>query len=438
MIDKLLFNGGHLEYHCQTYSLIFGVSLVMSIDVELKKHILCPLLAFACAIVLAQEVSLPPEMAEMAGRYRGVLAEQELIYQKTVAQQPQLYMADIQSLAERLQKAGDLDGFLAADKELKRFLKAMAAGERDPFELTPEMPASAIVKEEGELRDRQNLYLQRFADADETRQKKISDLTTKYLARLKELQKELTIKNRIDDALAVKSEADEIQKALDGGTLVALAEKYAAEAQKGESPASPTVAPATQGNEPVEEDIPTFGHVPTWTYWKFLGTKKFAQEGMLVDDPDIPDELDADWDGKRNKGYVKGRCRYDRAVVAMFERSWLGKAFVWKVSDPEQLQATIELDSTELSSGRDSGPHARLALLDADRKVLKAVSVPLMSKSATLRVAYNKEESLCALNWKQGKETQMLALPAKGPFYILLGICVRQPGEECNTTFSIK
>ena len=401
-------------------------------------------LAFIAALLvqagfaLAQDATMPAELADKAERYRDVLREQVAVYRKTTEQQPQLYFDDIKALGERLQKSGDLEGYLAADKELKRFSAAMASDERDPFELTPEMPESAMVAEPAELRARQELYLKRFSDADQARKKNIEELTAKYLAHLKELQKDLTIKNRIEDAVAVKKEADKIQKAFDSGSLVALAESFAD--AHADSPAAETAETAVPKSKPAiaEEDIPTFGHIPTWTYWKFQGVKTFAQEGMLLGHPDIPDELDGDWDGKRNRGYVKGRCKFDHAVVDMFERSWLGKAFIWQVNDPAQLSATIELDSAELSTGKDSGPHARLALLGPDKKVLKAISVPLMSKSATLRIGYKKDENRCAINWQQGKTTESVILQDKGPYFILLGICVRQPGEECNTTFSMK
>ena len=390
--------------------------------------------AMAAAQAVAQEPGEPAELADMKAAFNRLLGEQAALYRKTTANQPEVYEEDLRLLCERLQKGGDLDGFLAADKELKRFRKAMGE-ERDPFEANPEMPASALVAAPAELRALQDRYLKSFRDAAAARQKNISDITAQYLARLRELQKDLTIRNRIDDALAVRTEVDRIQKALDGKTLDTLAESLAdAAATEGR----PAATAAGSGKASDEDPIPTYGRVPAWATWKFVGVKNFALEGMLVGHPDIPDELNADWDQRRNSGFFKGRCASDKAIIDMFDRAWLGKALVWRVGDPSILQATIELESGELSTGRDSGPHARLAILDSNRKVLRAISIPLMSKSATLRIGYNKAENRCGLNWLQGKKTESFTLPGNGPFLVLLGVCVRQPGEECATTFTLK
>lgn len=382
----------------------------------------------------AQEPAEPAELADMKAAFNRLLGEQVLLYRKTTASQPGVYEEDLRLLCERLQKGGDLDGFLAADKELKRFREAMS-GERDPFEANPEMPASALVREPAELRALQDRYLKSFRDAAAARQKNISDITAQYLERLRGLQKDLTIKNRIDDALAVRTEVDRIQKALDGRTLDSLAESIADSAASG---GAASAAAADSGKASDDEPIPTYGKVPAWASWKFVGAKNFAQEGMLVGHPDIPNELLADWDQRRNRGYFKGRCMYDKATIDMFDRGWLGKAILWRVSDPSKLQATIELESSELSTGRDSGPHARLAILDANGKVLGALSIPLMSKSATLRIGYNKAENRCGLNWQQAKKTESFSLAGNGPYRVLLGVCVRQPGEECATNFTLK
>ncbi|MGI6496249.1 MAG: hypothetical protein ACOX5G_09200 [Kiritimatiellia bacterium] len=385
--------------------------------------------------LLAQE-ALPAELVAPAANYRSFMRQIVADYNEKTTKLPLLYAKEIQSLAEQLRAGGDLEGFLAADREYKRFEAAMA-GERDPFELTPEMPSSALVKKPAQLRVRQDAYLKSFQEANAEREKRVVDCSVRYVAALRVLTTDLTKKNRIADAMAVKREADRIQKAMDDGKLVALAETFATE----QPPATPeTAEPAsgTSGEEAAVAKPMVYGRTDPWTYWRFEGVKNFAQEGMLIGHPDIPDELTGDYDRRRWKGTIQGRCRFERAVVDMFERSWMGKAFLWSVRDPAQLRATIAMESLELSTGKDAGPHARFAILDADSKVLDAINIPLMSRTATLRIAYNADDNFCAINWLQGKETKKIPLPSKGPYYVLLGFCVRNPGEECNTSFAFE
>ena len=374
---------------------------------------------------------VPEELSARSAIYRDIMRKIVADYEEKTTQLPKLYARQVQALAEKLRDEGDLEGFLAADKESKRFASAME-GERDPFELTPEMPRSALVAAPASLRALQDAYLKHFQDAAAERQKAVADRTAQYLATLRALTTDLTKKNRIDEALAVKREADRIQKALDSGTLVAEAVSEGATSGGGTPPAAIPDAP------PAAPETPVYGRTGPWVNWKYKSVENFAQDGMLVGHPDIPDELDGDFDLRRWRGSVKGRCRIDHAVVDMFERSWMGKAFQWRVLDPSHLKATIELESRELSAGQESGPHARLALLGPDRKVLEAVSIPLMSPSATLRIAYDKERNRCALNWQQGKVTRFADLPSKGPYFILLGFCVKNAGEQCDTTFYFK
>jgi hypothetical protein len=245
------------------------------------------LAAMPAARAADDAIPLPPEMADLARLYRVHAGEIGARYRETIQGFPNQYGADLKMLLDRYQKDGDLDGVLAAAQEQKRFAAAMQ-GERDPFELTPEMPPEAIVAEPPALRQLQEKYVQRFKDAAATRHQEIKDLTGKYLPRIENLQRELTRAGRIRDAVAVKRESDRLNQAMTSGELAQLLAEL-----EGSLPAA--TPPATNAVSPADE-IPVFGAVPNWAKWSFTRVHRFARERTQYDNPDVPDELDAEYD----------------------------------------------------------------------------------------------------------------------------------------------
>lgn len=387
------------------------------------------LLAAAMPLVSAEDeaVPMPPEMADLARLYRVHAGEIGARYRETIKGFPAQFVADLKTLLDRYQKDGDLDGVLAAAQEQKRFAEAMQ-GERDPFELTPEMPAEAIVAEPAALRQLQEKYVQRFKDAAAARHQEIKDLTAKYLPRIETLQRELTKAGRIRDAVAVKRESDRLNQAMASGELAQLLAEL-----EGSLPA----APAATNAVPPADEIPVFGAVPNWAKWSFTRVHRFSRERTQYDNPDVPDELDAEYDARTGRGRAHGRCAIDTQQVGPVLCSWFGKALLWQVSDTATLTATFELDSKEISAGSNHGPQAQLAVL-ADRVPLKVLNVPLMERQTMLRIVKDPHSSRCALMWPRGQVTETFDLPATGKISLLLGIVVRNPGERCDTSITLR
>ncbi|MDD5704982.1 MAG: hypothetical protein PHR35_03595 [Kiritimatiellae bacterium] len=381
----------------------------------------------AAAAETATEPPLPPEMSELARLYRQHTSDINTRYRETIESIPSQYVGDLKALLARYQKSGDLEGVLSVAKEQKRFNEVMQA-ERDPFELTPEMPPAAIVKAPAELRQLQEQYVQRFQDAAEARQRDLKDLTAKYLTRLDAVQRELTIAGRIRDAVIVKNEADRLNKGIAGDDLAQLTEIMASEQLSG--------ATATDGADD-GTDVPVFGSVPNWAKWSFARICRFARERTQFDHPDVPDELDADYSPKTGRGRIYGRCMVDTMQVGPALSAWFGKALLWRVKDPATLTATIELESRQLSAGQEHGPHVHLAVLAAGAP-LKVLNVPLMARQTTLRVVKDQHSNRCALMWPRGSITETFELPATGELSLLLAVTVRNPGELCDTSVELR
>lgn len=371
-------------------------------------------------------VAFPPEMAEPARLFRRQVDEIGARYREAVRSFPAQYTNELRVLLLRFQQDGNLDGVLAVAREQKRFSEAMRA-ERDPFELTPEMPPEAIVATPPELRQLQMQYVQRFKDAAAARQRGIQELTAKYLARLEPLQRELTRAGRIREAVAVKSEADRLVRAMAEGRLVPVAEAMAADPETAVPPAGGVT----------NNGIPALDAVPAWSRWVFLGVHRFARERTQFGNPDIPDELEAEFDPRSGRGRVAGRCVADAQQVGPVLSFWFGKALLWKVPDPSLLTATIELESRQLSTGENHGPYAQLALL-AGGVPLKAIDVPLLAARTILRVVKDPNAGRCALMWPLGKITEIVELPEGEEIVLLLGITLRNPGESCDTAIALR
>ena len=380
----------------------------------------------------AQQARQPPETVEMARVFRLRTREAASQYAATIKSLPQQYQHDVKALHDRYQNKGDLDGVLAAANEMRRFQAALE-GERDPFELTPEMPPEAIVAGPAELRQLQEQYIGRFKEAAALRLRDLRDLSGKYVAALQKVQSDLTRAGRIPDAILVKQESERLQKGIEEGSLVQLVEQMAIELLPG---GNGEAAAASVSNTPPDQ-VPVYGSVPNWAKWKFAGSGRYARERTQYAHPDLPDELDATYLERTGRGRIWGRCQVGSQQIGVVLCRWFGKALVWQVPDTSTLTATFVLTSRHLSAGEDHGPSVQLAIL-ANNSLLRAINVNLYEAETTLRVVKDAKSERCALLWPRGNITETFELPANSAISVLLGVAVRNPGELCDTALVIQ
>jgi hypothetical protein len=377
----------------------------------------------------------PQEMTELARVFRVVARDSNVRYAETIKALPRQYEAEVAALRDRFQQLGDLDGVLAAVNELKRYQAAMA-GERDPFELAPEMPPGAIVAKPPELRRLQEQYRGRIVDASTQRKRDITDLAGKYVKNLQKVQSDLTRAGRFDEAVVVKQESERLQQALQDDTLMRLVERMIAELAVERAPAG-RESPPTPGGETTEDGVHIYGSVPDWAKWKYVGASRFARERTQINHANIPEELRVLYNEKTGRGNFSGRCAVDSAMVGISLARWFGKALVWLVDDTRTLNATFVLTSRQLSAGEDHGPSAQLAVL-ANGVPLRSINVNLQDSETTLRLVKDPNSPRAALMWPRGSITETFELPANSEIGVLLGVTVRNPGELCDTSFVIQ
>jgi hypothetical protein len=162
---------------------------------------------------------LPAEAVKLGDRFCSEVAKIAQQYAEAIKNLPSIQQTQLAALQKKLQKAGDLDGYLVVNKEIGRFTEALKA-EPDPFEKIPELPASALVEKPDLLRALQEQYIKAHKDKSDVRDKRIEDLARSYIAQMESLKTDLTIKGRIRDAIAVKKEIERIRKGLEDKTFV--------------------------------------------------------------------------------------------------------------------------------------------------------------------------------------------------------------------------
>jgi hypothetical protein len=377
---------------------------------------------------------LPPEVNRLGDLFHSEVVRISVQFNESIRQLPGAFLVQLGALQKRMQETGDLDAYLAVSKEIERFTQAIK-GESDPFEKVPEMPDSALVDKPESLRTLQNQYVKAYQDKGDHRRKQIEDLAGTYAAKLEALQRDLTIKNRIREAIAVKKETERVRKGLADNsfvqqTLVAVSTRNGASSAHNGTNTTDSATATPEG--------PFYGKVPEWAKWQHERFGNFAAEGYLFGHPDLPDELTLDWNPKNGRGRFSGRCEVDRRVVDMRERAWFGKAILWKIKDLNTLNATIALQSRELSAGDGYGPKAHLVLLGEKGPLGDGIDIPLLQKEITLFLAKDRDASRCTLGCPQQKIRQSVDLPASGVVRVLLAVTVRNPGERCDTTLTMQ
>ena len=170
------------------------------------------LAAFALGLTAPQATAgTPAELKRLQRIYASELHKIDSKYATRKGSFGPAYLKRLDELRATLQSVeGDLDGVEATQKEKRRFTAACKA-KPDPFEPTPGMPGSAVVESPASLRQLQLTYMQWYAKASDERKEQTDKLNVTYLAKLEELQRELTRGDRIPDAREVKSEAERVR-----------------------------------------------------------------------------------------------------------------------------------------------------------------------------------------------------------------------------------
>lgn len=161
------------------------------------------------------------EIAKMRGDYERELAEVERLAAQKVADWPDQYMAGLADLMEQFQRAGDYGGWESVRDEMGRFEADRAILQRN------------IVMQPVALTERQKKYYLLREEIKRSRAEGVVNTTERYVKKLQELQKKLTVEGQMETAAIVNAEIKRVRSRVD---LI--------EAQNEISPQGPPVPPS--------------------------------------------------------------------------------------------------------------------------------------------------------------------------------------------------
>lgn len=161
------------------------------------------LLVCLCAAILPTAAQATADAGSALERqksaYRQALAKLERDYKTRVAALPTQYIAALDSLEKSSRQKGSLDNVIAIRAEQKRFEKTKTVNEDD------------LVTEPPELRELQTKYRSRLTQYEIDKHKQVIAYANKQVTILDNLEKDLTKKGKLDEALAVRTEKDKVR-----------------------------------------------------------------------------------------------------------------------------------------------------------------------------------------------------------------------------------
>ena len=140
-----------------------------------------------------------PSLSDLQGRYDERSAEFDEVITNALASALDQYRNDLEEAKESYRKRGDLDGVLAADKEIERL-----AAEGDCPEEDAAGTPSKIKKARRTCRGR-------CAGVHRKGKTRLQSLTSAYHKHLEKLQKRLVVQERLDEAILVRDELERVE-----------------------------------------------------------------------------------------------------------------------------------------------------------------------------------------------------------------------------------
>lgn len=386
---------------------------------SLKKEKIAALVALAFAVRAAAQGAVPQVVAAALEDFSADIARAEARYAATTNRLVRQYAADIDALRNKYQSEGLLDEYLAAKKEADRFTAAVT-GESDPFEEIPAMPYSCIVYRPEQLRSMQMKFMSAVREAGAQLRTQRSASADKLLAQIERIQKELTRKGRIDEAIEVRSTADKVRAAAASGRLPQFIE---------------SMQPRQEPDGPAQKSAPQrSAAIPAWRKWKFVGEKPFSPDLKGVVNLDLITPVVArNFDKMGKAAFATQRGLQQGQQVGGVICEWVGAAVEWNVPSPDLLPVRMSIRSGKLSPRSDRGPKLFIYVMDGER-VIQSMPVELMQSECEVRIVRDTEDTTrFAIHWPGARRARPFTLEG-GAVRLIVGVAMNGALDTCDTT----
>jgi hypothetical protein len=295
--------------------------------------------ALLCLVTAFNAVAQTKDLKSLRDTYNEGMARIESSHAEEARQWPIAYSRGLAALKTQMQKAGDLEGWETIGAEINRFSESKTIAESD------------IVTAKATLGSLQRRYAGMSARSDGARNEKTLKLVKLYIRHLRRLQKELTRKGDIDEALKVKAEIGRVQGSEEViAASFAMAEREAQEVMDRQKPVGPsrTAPPTGQAKSRVfsrlagspTERSPGAKAAPLSEIEKLAA----AQGGARGDWVDVLPIIDVARDA------VEGQWVTEDGSLKQLQRGWPIKELVLPVGIGDSY--AIEIEFTKLTGGQ--------------------------------------------------------------------------------------
>jgi len=220
---RFLYRESMLHDPLDRYALLWGVPHMF----DLKPGAVTPVVR---PDVPANQAGQVATLASSRSNYEKDIRNIQADYSKKVATWPGEYLKALDALVEKLQKAGDFEGWEAAGSERERFV------------LQRQIPDAAVVRAPVELAILQSDFQAALLQYSLDQSKRIVSRTKKHLNDLAAIQKEYTKAGQMEVASAVNAEIKGVKSSREVVEAEAQLAEYRSDADDDEPAGGPTVA----------------------------------------------------------------------------------------------------------------------------------------------------------------------------------------------------
>lgn len=361
-------------------------------------------------------MALPKEALSVFVEFNKVVLKLEQQHSVATNNLPSKYIEGLTALQKHYQSEGALDELLAVKKELARFQGAISSPQ-DPFELVPELPDDAIVSSPNALKLGQERYVADRKRIEETYLSEGSALSEELVKKLEAIQRDLTRRDLIDEALKIRDLIANTKLAIEDGSITEFSIRIA-----GRRPSEPNQVKAASN--------PSSGcPISRWTP---LCDQPFSPSLHLLFHPDLlstvvvsPHSVGSGFDFFATEGPSP------QTVLSTLCRE-VGQAQCWRVNSLDDLAIGITATSHVLAQGRHGGPLLCVAVFSG-KSLMASIRIPLTQKNMKACIIRDPSMPNRFALFCKGIATKQFELREGISVNVMVGVALVGARETCDT-----
>ncbi len=346
---------------------------------------------------------------------------------------PQQYILNLQSMEKKYKGDGALDELLAVRGEIKRFKDAFA-GELDPFETVPEMPEDAIVEAPDALIELQQKYIEDKENLLAKYEEDSESCAAMLVERIEGFERELTKKDKIEEAMLIRDERLKIQEAIDSGMILDYLKSVTLTGGRSK-PNNPAVITGGHGSASGDDSGSTRTSISGWRRWTLDSKMPFSPDYPKLFSIDIQSPVMIDVVPSLGKFSFQADAGIPPKQIGASLCTWFGSSALWCVRGGQDLSVNIKVESRKQASDERSGPHFFVYVLSDKDKQLALFRIPLIRNSYDIKIVRDsKDPARYAVWWPAGRMSRPFNIDPAEEVKLAIGVALSNPRESCDVT----